>query len=248
MFSPHGQNWGFPVYDWESLGRQGYQWWKDRLRQAGKFFHAFRIDHVLGFFRIWRIPRGELTGLLGRFSPSTGLSRADLAALGFDAGRLRWLSLPHASGAEVASALGGNAAHAARAWLERVGSEDLYNLAPELDSESALQALNEPQAVKDFLLSLHANRTLLADGPDMFYPAWYLETRKGFQSLTGDEKQKLTNLVGLRGSSPRRGGSGRGANCCRRSRARPTCWCAPKTWATCRAACPACSRAWASSV
>ena len=86
MFSPDGQNWGFPVYDWESLGREDYRWWKDRLKQAGKFFHAFRIDHVLGFFRIWRIPQGEVTGLLGRFSPSSALSRADLEALGLRQG------------------------------------------------------------------------------------------------------------------------------------------------------------------
>src|SRR5208337_3765151 len=81
MFSPDGQNWGFPVYDWENLGREDYRWWKDRLRQAGKFFHAFRIDHVLGFFRIWRIPRAEVTGLLGRFSPFAALARDDLKEL-----------------------------------------------------------------------------------------------------------------------------------------------------------------------
>ena len=78
MFSPDGQNWGFPVYDWQRLGKDDYRWWKERLRQAGKFFHAFRIDHVLGFFRIWRIPRGEVTGLLGRFDPSAGLTLRDL--------------------------------------------------------------------------------------------------------------------------------------------------------------------------
>jgi 4-alpha-glucanotransferase len=192
MFSPDGQNWGFPVYDWESLGREGYRWWKDRLRQAGKFFHAFRIDHVLGFFRIWRIPQGEVTGLLGRFSPSSGLARTELEAMGFDKGRLQWLSVPHGSGAEIASA------HVAGTYLKRIGSEDLYNLAPEYDSESALRALDEPAAVKSFLLSLHSNRTLLADGPEMYYPAWYLETKKGFQSLSGDEKKSLKDLVGRR--------------------------------------------------
>ena len=158
MFSPDGQNWGFPVYDWESLGREGYRWWKDRLRQAGKFFHAFRIDHVLGFFRIWRIPQGEVTGLLGRFSPSAGFTRTDLEAMGFDEGRLRWLSLPHVSGPEIAAALGSDAARVAGTYLRRVGDEDLYNPAPEHDSESGLRALNEPQAVRSFLLSVHLRR------------------------------------------------------------------------------------------
>jgi 4-alpha-glucanotransferase len=195
MFSPDGQNWGFPVYNWENLGKDDYGWWKERLRQAGKFFHAFRIDHVLGFFRIWRIPRGEVTGLLGRFSPSVGLSARDLEELGFDAGRLRWLSVPHISGAELNTALGSEASRAAGLWLQRVGTEELYNLAPQVDSESAIQALAEPPEVKRFLLSLHANRALLGGGDGeesgARFPSWYLDGTKGFQSLSEQEKSKL---------------------------------------------------------
>ena len=131
MFSPDGQNWGFPVYDWEALARDDFRWWKERLRQAGKFFHAFRIDHVLGFFRIWRIPRGELTGLLGRFSPSAGLTQAEMQQRGFDEGRLRWLSVPHVSGAELASAFGAEAPRAAALFLRRVGTGELYNPLPQ---------------------------------------------------------------------------------------------------------------------
>jgi 4-alpha-glucanotransferase len=211
MFSPSGQNWGFPVYDWESLGREHFRWWKDRLRQAGKFFHAFRIDHVLGFFRIWRIPTGEVSGLLGRFSPSAGLSRVDLEALGFDKGRLRWLSVPHATGPEISAAVGGESARVAGSYLRRVGTEDLFNPAPGFDSESAVQAIGELPAVRSFLLSLHSNRTLLedaanapGDAPDgqgaagVYHPAWYMETKKGFQSLSEPEKQALKNLVGRR--------------------------------------------------
>ncbi|MGO9307527.1 MAG: 4-alpha-glucanotransferase [Spirochaetia bacterium] len=198
MFSPDGQNWGFPVYDWESLGREDYRWWKDRLRQSGKFFHAFRIDHVLGFFRIWRIPRGEVTGLLGRFSPSAGFTRADLRAIGFDDGRLRWLSLPHVSGPEIAAAVGSDAGRVTESYLRRIGAEDLYNLAAPYDSESALRALSEPPAVKGFLLERHGDRTLLDDGAGLFFPAWYFETKKGFQSLSVEEKKKLKELADRR--------------------------------------------------
>ncbi len=108
MFSPDGQNWGFPVYDWENLRRDDLRWWKDRLRTAARFFHAFRIDHVLGFFRIWSIPRGETSGLLGHFSPSVPLPEAELQDR-FDQGRIRWLSVPHVSGAELAAGLGPDA-------------------------------------------------------------------------------------------------------------------------------------------
>jgi 4-alpha-glucanotransferase len=195
MFSPDGQNWGFPVYDWEALGREDYRWWKDRLRQAGKFFHAFRIDHVLGFFRIWRIPRGELTGLLGRFSPSAGLSRADLERLGFDEGRQRWLSIPHVTGREAETALGADAQRVESLCLRRVGGEDLYNLLPALDGEEAIQKLDEPAEVKAFLRSWHANRPLILDGADTFFPAWYRENTKAFQSLAEGEKAGLRRLI-----------------------------------------------------
>jgi 4-alpha-glucanotransferase len=203
MFSPDGQNWGFPVYNWDNLGKDDYRWWKERLRQAGKFFHAFRIDHVLGFFRIWRIPRGEVTGLLGRFSPSVGLSPQDMQELGFDAGRLRWLSVPHMSGAELKTALGPEAPRVAELWLRRVGTEDLYNIAPEIDGESAIHALAEPPEVKGFLLSCHADRALLGenageDSAGARFPSWYMDRARGFQSLSEEEKSKLHALIDRR--------------------------------------------------
>ena len=198
MFSPDGQNWGFPVYDWQRLGKDEYRWWKERLRQAGKFFHAFRIDHVLGFFRIWRIPRGEVTGLLGRFDPSAGLTRRDMEEIDFDDGRLRWLSLPHISGAELAAACGPLAPRVAEQYLRRVGAEDLYNLAPEVDGEAAIQQIAEPAEVKAFLLSWHANRALLDEGGGTWYPPWYLDRTKGFLSLSDQERAKLRELIDRR--------------------------------------------------
>ncbi len=197
MFSPDGQQWGFPVYDWDRLEKDGYRWWKERLRQAGKFFHAFRIDHVLGFFRIWRIPRGEITALLGRFSPSIGLGRKELEALGFDKGRLRWLTVPHVSGAQLASALGEDGPRVAGLYLKRIGGEDLYNIAPEVDSEVAINALAESPEVTRALRSWHVDRALLEESGDI-YPAWYMERSKGYQSLSDPEKDLLRDLAGRR--------------------------------------------------
>ena len=247
MFSPDGQNWGFPTYNWETLGLENYRWWKDRLKQAGKFFHAFRIDHVLGFFRIWRIPQGEVTGLLGGFSPSASLSREALASIGIDAGRLRWLSLPHVSGPEISAALGPAGAHVTEKYLRRIGAEDLFNIAPEYDSESVIRSLDEPLPVKEFLLSWHANRTLLEDGAGGFAPSWYLESKKGFQGLSENEKSRLQELAARRGRGRKKDGKRRGGGswpCCRAPR---TCWYARRTSATSRAACRAFSTALGSS-
>jgi 4-alpha-glucanotransferase len=196
MFSPDGQNWGFPVYDWESLGRDDYRWWKDRLSQAGKFFNAFRIDHVLGFFRIWRIPRGELTGTLGRFSPSFGLSPQDCRALGYDDARVRWLTVPHVTVADLQS-LGSAASRVARQYLQRIGSQDLYNLLPAVDGEAAIDALTEPGPVKAFLRDRHADRTLIEES-GTYYPAWYLDRKTGFRSMSDPEKAALRGVLGKR--------------------------------------------------
>ena len=69
-FSVLGQNWGFPTYNWEEMNRDGFAWWKARFRKMSEYFDAYRIDHVLGFFRIWEIPMDCVHGLLGHFNPA----------------------------------------------------------------------------------------------------------------------------------------------------------------------------------
>lgn len=68
MFTSDGQNWGFPIYNWEALAETHYQWWVDRLQWSSHYFHIYRIDHIVGFFRIWSIPVG-LKGNEGFFIP-----------------------------------------------------------------------------------------------------------------------------------------------------------------------------------
>lgn len=69
MFTDKGQNWGFPTYNWQKMEEDGFAWWRKRLSQLGKYFDAIRIDHVLGFFRIWSIPLPETEGSKGHFEP-----------------------------------------------------------------------------------------------------------------------------------------------------------------------------------
>jgi 4-alpha-glucanotransferase len=81
-FSADGQNWGFPTYNWDEMLKDGCQWWVRRFRKMAQFFDAYRIDHVLGFFRIWEIPVPEKSGLEGQFSPALGLSREEIESYG----------------------------------------------------------------------------------------------------------------------------------------------------------------------
>jgi len=83
-FATDGQNWGFPTYNWSRMAADGFAWWKSRLSAMARYFDAFRIDHVLGFFRIWEIPAGVSSGLLGHFSPALPLGPAEMEeAFGF---------------------------------------------------------------------------------------------------------------------------------------------------------------------
>lgn len=77
-FDKNGQNWGFPTYNWEEMSKDNYGWWRARLTQMAKYFSAYRIDHILGFFRIWELPEHALTGLVGKFRPSIALSQEEL--------------------------------------------------------------------------------------------------------------------------------------------------------------------------
>ncbi len=81
-FSATGQNWGFPTYNWEAMAQDGYLWWRQRLARMARYFDAFRIDHVLGFFRIWQIPLCCVDGLLGHFSPSLPMSQEEIEGFG----------------------------------------------------------------------------------------------------------------------------------------------------------------------
>ncbi len=83
-FAEDGQNWGFPTYNWEEMAKEGYKWWKERMRKMSEYFDAFRIDHILGFFRIWEIPVPHKSGLMGHFNPALPYSEQELNNMGFN--------------------------------------------------------------------------------------------------------------------------------------------------------------------
>ena len=78
FFSTDGQNWGFPTYNWEEMAKDDFAWWKSRLKKMSQYFDAFRIDHILGFFRIWEIPTEFKSGLMGHFNPAMPYSAEDI--------------------------------------------------------------------------------------------------------------------------------------------------------------------------
>ena len=83
-FAEDGQNWGFPTYNWATMREDGYSWWRGRLGKMAQYFDAYRIDHILGFFRIWEVPRKAKSAILGHFNPSLPYTADEIRALGFD--------------------------------------------------------------------------------------------------------------------------------------------------------------------
>lgn len=81
-FAEFGQNWGFPTYNWDQMQQEDYAWWKNRLQYMSQFYDAFRIDHILGFFRIWSIPESVIYGTLGQFDPAIPLSQREIESYG----------------------------------------------------------------------------------------------------------------------------------------------------------------------
>ena len=83
-FAEDGQNWGFPTYNWPRMAEDDYAWWRSRLAKMARYFDAYRIDHILGFFRIWEVPRGAASAIVGHFYPSMPYSAEQIREQGFD--------------------------------------------------------------------------------------------------------------------------------------------------------------------
>lgn len=83
-FAEEGQNWGFPTYNWAKMAEDGYDWWRRRLQKMARYFDAYRIDHILGFFRIWEVPRQAQSAILGHFYPSRPYTAEEIGSMGIE--------------------------------------------------------------------------------------------------------------------------------------------------------------------
>lgn len=194
-FSDDGQNWGFPTYNWEEMAKDNYAWWRARLGQMANYFHAFRIDHILGFFRIWEIPGNAVTGLLGHFNPSIPIWKSELTSRGF--WDLERLYVPYIRWHVLTTFFGDQAAHVASTYL-RQHDVHVYTLKPEWDCEKKIRE-NLPaqdKALETGLFRLVQNVVLLRDDQDenRFYPRIDMQKTISFNDLEPHFRQVLHGL------------------------------------------------------
>ncbi len=199
-FSVTGQNWRFPTYNWERLAADGYAWWKQRLGHLARYFDMLRIDHILGFFRIWEMPANSVEGLLGRFSPALPLHREEIQRrLGwFDYGRLcepyiRW---------HLVERTFGDDAQAVLAEFMHAGDYGTIQLKPPVASQRQIEAYIDEESRlhperEEFLLRVRpglyhfVNEVLfLPAGNDFYHPRITLDKSASFAELDGEETKR----------------------------------------------------------
>jgi 4-alpha-glucanotransferase len=204
-FSTDGQNWGFPTYNWEEMAKDNYAWWRQRLAVMEKYFHAYRIDHVLGFFRIWEIPQDQVRGLIGRFHPVQPLWRWELETRGI--WDLERLTEPYVTWDILRQYFWGDAEEIAHKyfneWAGRLAFKPEYNtekkvrdaLALPEDADPADKARNEH--IKTGLWDLLGNVCLIKDEEDphqKFHPRVLMSKTLSFAHLDGHIKHELDGL------------------------------------------------------
>jgi 4-alpha-glucanotransferase len=205
MYSPDGQNWGFPLYNWEAHEKDDYAWWKQRLAVAEKYYGAYRIDHVLGFFRIWAASKGDYSSALGRYVPYRHIATYELAKMGFDKGRIRWLSQPHIPTSEVYDAIraatsiedeiNNAAGQVFSKALDRIGNEELWLFKPTVKGEKDIHVMGLHGAAVSYLLKAWQNRLLLEYEDGKFCPTWRYRESRAYQTLSDAERQLLEMLL-----------------------------------------------------
>ena len=163
-FSVNGQNWGFPTYNWDKMAETEYSWWKNRFVKMSEYFDAYRIDHVLGFFRIWEIPSTQVTGLMGHFSPALPMSYEELRDWGFDFDFARHAT-PYIRYHQLREMFGDNTDMVMREYLDS-NQYEVFTLKPQFDTQRKIEEHFGPEHndIKDGLMALVSEVLFLEDG------------------------------------------------------------------------------------
>ena len=194
-FSTNGQNWGFPTYKWDEMLTDGCSWWTRRFQSMAQFFDAYRIDHVLGFFRIWEIPADAVHGLLGQFAPALGLTAEEIEMHGLKFRADLYLS-PYIRSWVIERVFGIHAEEVEKAYLHQV-HDDVWTLKPPYDTERKIEKAFEGKTgtddifVRDGLYTLVSNVLFLRDHrhPDLYHPRIAAQQSLVYESLNGSDKQ-----------------------------------------------------------
>lgn len=193
-FCAEGQNWGFPTYNWERIAQDGYRWWRDRLTRMATYFDAYRIDHVLGFFRIWQIPLHSVQGLLGHFNPALPMTAEEIESFGLTF-KKEYFTTPLITEGMLYDYFGDKLEEVKARFLVRSG-RDTYALKPEYQTQIQVKAAMgdcntpEEQKIRYGLYRLISNVLFIEDEekPGYYHPRIGAHTDYFYESLSQVDK------------------------------------------------------------
>ena len=199
-FSTNGQNWGFPTYNWDEMLADGCSWWIKRFRKMSQYFDAYRIDHVLGFFRIWEIPINAVHGLLGQFSPSQGMSADEIRSYGLNF-QEELMTRPFIADWVIDRVFGKWANHVRETYLERM-HDDIYRMKPQYDTQRKVEAAfkgkdsDDDKWIRDGLYSLISDVLFVRDrkNPNLFHPRISVQMDFIYEALYDNDKNAFNAL------------------------------------------------------
>ncbi len=199
-FSVNGQNWGFPTYNWDAMIEDGCQWWVRRFQNMQNFFDAYRIDHILGFFRIWEIPTDAVHGLLGQFQPSLGMSREEIEGYG-----LHWqeelFTTPFITDWVLDRIFKEHADEVKAKYVEKKDDQH-YRMRPDYDTQRKVEAAFEGKTgdddvwMRDGLYALISDVLFVRDhkNPNLFHPRISVQFDFIYESLYDSDKAVFNRL------------------------------------------------------
>jgi 4-alpha-glucanotransferase len=197
-FSITGQNWGFPTYNWDQMKQDGFSWWRRRFTKMAYYFDAYRIDHLLGFFRIWEIPMDAVQGLLGHFSPALPMSVQELQANGFWIDEERHVK-PYIRYYQLNEMFGRKTDRVIQQYLQDKGS-GIFQLKEQFDTQRKIEtyfaATNGDSDVRDGLYALVAEVLFVPDPrePQKYHPRITAQYTYSYRALSDSDKHTFDRL------------------------------------------------------
>ena len=199
-FSVNGQNWGFPTYNWERMIADGCQWWVRRFQNMQKYFDAYRIDHVLGFFRIWAIPTDCVHGLLGQFQPALAMSRDEIQGYGLNF-QEDLFTKPFIADWVIDRVFKEHAEEVKEKYLQH-DHDNIFSLKPEYDTERKIEAAFEGKTtdkdiwLRDGLYAMVEDVLFVRDrqNPNMFHPRITAQLNFMYEALWQNDKDAFNRL------------------------------------------------------
>ena len=201
-FTEYGQNWGFPTYNWDELKNTNYQWWKNRFEKMQTYFQAFRIDHILGFFRIWSIPKNEIQGLLGYFDPTIPIQIQEIHNNGIYV-PIERLTMPFINDDVLFQLFQHDVAFVKNTFLNYINYSNSYCFKENFNGQKAILKFLETEYPLYFennefiskIMSLYANKILLiSDKKDEFHFRFFMQKTFSYKYLPQDQQEKLLSL------------------------------------------------------